>query len=590
MLSRPKGRNKGALIQMFGFMRPYTFALLAAALALIITALATLSIGIGVKFLIDNGLSSRNPEILDKGLMVLLGIVIVIAVGTYFRFFFISWVGERVVADIRQSVYSRILEMSPAFFEVTKTGEILSRLTSDTALLQTVIGSSLSIALRNILTLVGGVILLIYTNAKLTGLVALIVPAVILPIVWYGRRVRILSRDSQDRVADVGAYAEESINAIQTVQAFSHEKVDRLRFKSEVENAFLVAVKRISARAMLGAVVILLVFGAISIILWAGSQGVITGQITAGDLTSFVFYAVLVAGSTGALTEVYGDLQRAAGATERLIEILQQKSEIFAPKNSETFKSPSRGEVSFNDVTFNYPSRPNEAALSSLSFNVSSGENVALVGPSGAGKTTVFQLLLRFYDPQKGNIFFDGVELTKADPVCMRGHIGLVSQDPVIFSADALENIRYGRPDASDDEVYSAAEAALVTEFLDSMPDGIKTFLGEKGMRLSGGQKQRIAIARAILRDPALLLLDEATSALDAENERLIQKALQRVMRGRTTMIIAHRLSTVINADRIIVLDSGRLIASDKHENLLLTSPLYSRLAKLQFSAERNLI
>jgi ATP-binding cassette, subfamily B, bacterial len=571
---------------MFGFMKPYSVALSLAAVALVLTAGATLSIGLGVKFLIDNGLSAGDMGFLNQGLYVLMGIVLVISVGTYFRFYFVSWVGERVVADMRQAVYAQVLKLSPGFFEVTKTGEILSRLTADTSLLQTVIGSSLSIALRNALTLIGGIALLIYTNAKLAGLVALVIPAVVVPIIWYGRKVRKLSRDSQDRVADVGSYAEESLNAIRTVQAYSHEAVDELRFRTEVEGAFATAIRRISARAMLGGVVILLVFGAISFILWAGGRDVITGEITAGELTSFVFYAVLVAGATGALTEVIGDLQRAAGATERLIELLETEPDIRPPAVPVPMPTPARGAVRFEDVTFHYPSRPDVAALNGLSLEVTPGETVALVGPSGAGKSTVFQLLLRFYDPQRGAIFVDDVDLTQADPVAARSRIGLVSQDQVIFAANAWENIRYGRPDATDDEVRAAAEAAIATEFLDRLPEGMDTFLGEKGMRLSGGQKQRISIARAILRDPAVLLLDEATSALDAENEKLVQTALERVMAGRTTMAIAHRLATVVNADRIAVIDDGRLIATDSHAALLSSSPLYARLAKLQFSAD----
>ena len=589
MLDRPKGRDPRYLYRMLGFMKPYGLALTLAAIALVVTAGATLSIGLGVKFLIDNGLTAGDPEFLNRGLYVLIAIILVISVGTYFRFYFVSWVGERVVADMRQDVYAQVLRLSPGFFEVTRTGEILSRLTADTSLLQTVIGSSLSIALRNLLTLIGGLGLLIYTNAKLTGVVALVVPAVVVPIIWYGRKVRRLSRDSQDRVADVGSYAEESLNAIRTVQAYSHESVDEQCFSREVENAFKVAVQRIAARAMLGGVIILLVFGAISLILWAGGHDVISGSISAGELTSFVFYAVMVATATAALTEVYGDLQRAAGATERLIELLETEPDIRPPANPIAIPEPARGAVQFEGVTFHYPSRPENAALNSLTIEILPGETVALVGPSGAGKSTVFQLLLRFYDPQAGTIYIDNIDLKEADPIAVRAHIGLVSQDPVIFAANAWENIRYGRPDASDDEVRAAAEAAIATEFLDRLPEGLNTFLGEKGMRLSGGQKQRIAIARAILRDPAVLLLDEATSALDAENERLVQKALERVMDGRTTMAIAHRLATVVEADRIAILENGRLIDSGSHEALLASSELYARLAALQFSAESGI-
>lgn len=585
-LSRPKGKDYKYLIRMFQYMVPYRRALVFAAIALIITSGATLSIGFGMKFLIDSGLGSDNNYLLDQGLFVLLVIVFFISTGTYFRFFYISWVGERVVADIRNDVYRKILTLSPGFFETTPTGEILTRLTADTSVLQTVIGSSLSIALRNILSLIGGLVLLAYTSAKLMALVALIVPAVIVPIIFYGHKVRRFSRASQARVADVGSYAEESINAIRTVQAYSHEDVDQVRYTDEVENAFMTSVKRISARAMLGSVVICLVFGAISLILWAGGKDVISGQLSPGELTSFVFYAIIVAAAAGALTEVIGDLQRAAGATERLIELLETQPDIRPPIKPLPMLDPPVGEVVFRDVSFRYPSRSDTAALSNLSIKVKPGETVALVGPSGAGKTTVFQLLLRFYDPNSGSVIIDGTDIKNVDPKKVRRRIGLVSQDPIIFSTNALENIRYGRPEAKDEEVYAAAEAAIATEFIAKLPEGFDTFLGQKGTRLSGGQKQRIAIARAILRDPAFLLLDEATSALDAENENLVQQALETVMDGRTTMVIAHRLATVVRANRIILLDKGKNIASGDHKSLLRSSPLYAKLSQLQFNSK----
>lgn len=586
MPDRPRGKDLKYLRRTWGFMKPYTQKLVYAGLALIVTSLATLSIGMGLKFLIDRGLSANDQTFLNLGFLVLLGIIVVIAAGTYCRFYYISWVGERVVADVRKAVFDQVIKQSPGFYETTKTGEILSRLTSDTTLLQTVVGSSLSIAIRNMMGAIGGVAMMVVTNVKLTGLVLLVVPAVVVPIIWYGRKVRQLSRESQDRVADVGSYGEETLNAIRTVQAFTHETHDTAKFGREVESAFSVAMRRIFARGMLGSVVVLLVFGAIAVVLWAGGRDVITGEITPGDLSAFIFYSVTVAGGVGALSEVLGDLQRAAGATERLVELLETEPAIKPPDRPKAMPLPARGEVSLENVTFHYPSRPDTAALNGLSLSVSPGEHVALVGPSGAGKSTVFQLLLRFYDPQSGVVRIDGMNLKDVDPREARKCIGLVPQDPVIFGASALENIRYGRPEATDDEVRAAAEAAQAMEFISKLPEGMTSFLGEKGVRLSGGQKQRIAIARAILRDPRVLLLDEATSALDAENERLVQKALEGLMVGRTTMVIAHRLATVVSADRIAVIDDGRLIDTGNHDQLLRSNPLYARLAALQFSAD----
>ena len=584
--SRSKAKKIGSIAKIFPFLKPYKLNILYAFISLIITSSATLSIGVGVKYLIDGGLVQRNTELLNFGIVFLLFLVVIISIGTYFRFYFISWVGERVVADIRIAVYSRVLMLSPIFFEETKTGEVLTRITADTSVLQSIIGSSLSIALRNFITLIGGLVLLFFTSPKLSILAFMVIPAVIVPIKFYGRKVRRLSRASQDRIADIGAYAEESINAIETVQSYSHEKIDRDNFKKEVENAFTTSLKRIAARAILGSVVIFLVFGSIALILWAGSIDVINQRMTPGSLTSFVFYAVIVAGAVGALTEVFGELQRGAGAAERLIELLEVNPEIVSPEVSKMIPHHEPSKVEFKLVSFSYPSRPNTLVVNKLTFTINPGEKVALVGPSGAGKTSIFKLLLRFYDPIEGEIKINDVNIRESKISDFRSRIGLVSQDPVIFSTSALDNIRYGNPEATDEEVIKAASSAMATGFIEKMPDGFNTFLGEKGVRLSGGQKQRISIARAILRNPSILLLDEATSALDSENEKLVQTALSSVMKDRTTIVIAHRLSTVINTDRILVLDKGSLDGIGSHQSLLRKNNLYSKLAKLQFNQD----
>lgn len=583
---RPKGRNLRYLRRTAGFLKPYKARVAAAVVALLVTVGTGLAIGQGLKVLIDSGFAAGDAAALDRALLFLLSLAVIMAAGTFARFYFVSWVGERVVADLRQAVFDRILSLHTGFFEVTRTGEVLSRLTTDTTLLQTVIGSSASVALRNGLNLIGGLIMLFVTDPKLTGMVLLVVPLVVAPIMIFGRRVRRLSRASQDRVADVGAFAEESINAMRTVQAFTHEVVDQRRFAGEVENAFTVAISRILMRGFLTSIVILLVFASIGFILWVGGRDLQAGEITGGELTAFIFYATMVAFSVGVISEVYGELQRAAGATERLIELLEAEPEIVAPANPAPLPEPAEGRIRFEDVTFHYPSRPDLPALIGFSLDVQPGETVALVGPSGAGKSTVFQLLLRFYDPDSGRIALDGLDIRTADPQAVRARYALVPQDPVIFGADALENIRYGRPDADEAAVRAAAAAAAAAEFIDQLPDGFATFLGEKGVRLSGGQRQRLSLARALLRDPSVLLLDEATSALDAENERLVQQALEKLKAGRTTLVIAHRLATVVNADRIIVMDQGRAMASGSHAELMQSNRLYASLAALQFDVD----
>jgi len=573
------------LARIGGFLRPYRRQVAYAAIALVIAAAAVLAVGQGLKSVIDRGFGAGNAAELDRALGLMLVVVVVMALATFTRFYFVSWLGERVTADLRRAVFDHLLKLPPGFFEMTRTGEVISRLTSDTTMLETVIGSSASMAVRNLLLLVGGLVMLALTSAKLTLLVLLGVPLVVPPIILFGRRVRRLARASQDRIGDVGAYLDEALHEIRTVQAYGHESEDRRRFGSRVEDAFATARRRIRQRALLVAAVIVLVFGAVGVILWIGGHDVVAGRLSAGQLSAFVFYAVIVASSVGTLSEVVGDVQRAAGATERLFELLSVEPGIRAPAQPVPLPEPARGTVTLDGVTFHYPSRPDAAALDRLTLDVRAGEKVALVGPSGAGKTTVFQLLLRFYDPQAGVVRIDGVDLRTADPEAVRRRLALVPQDPVIFATSVLENVRYGRPDATEDAVRAACAAAYASEFVDRLPEGYASFLGERGVRLSGGQRQRLAIARAILADRPILLLDEATSALDAESERMVQLALERLMAGRTVLIIAHRLATVRHADRIAVMDGGRIVAAGPHAELLDASPLYARLAALQFAS-----
>ena len=580
---REKGKNLGQIRPLFRFVRPYRGVVAGALAALTVSAASVLAMGVGLRLLIDKGFGGDNIQLLNDALIYLIAMVVLLAASTFSRFYLVSWLGERVVADIRRAIFARILRLSPAFFEINKTGELLSRITTDTTLLQTMIGSQASSALRNLLLLLGGIVMLFITSPRLTGLVFILVPVVVAPIIIMGKRVRRRSRLSQDRIADLGGQAEESLNAIQTVQAFGQEANVQAHFGEKVDSAFRTAISRVRARAFLTAFVILFVFTGIALVLWLGGHDVLDGRLSGGELSAFLFFAVVVAGSVGSLSEVYGDLQHAAGAAERLVELLRQDSDIAAPENPAALPEPPRGDVALEQVTFAYPSRPDEPALDAFTLNVAPGERVALVGPSGAGKTSVFNLLLRFYDPAHGQVRIDGIDLRHIRPEAVRTRFGLVPQDPVIFAADAWHNIRFGRPDADDRAVRAAARAAGAEAFLDALPEGFATFLGEKGMRLSGGQKQRLAIARAILRNPVILLLDEATSALDAESERAVQEALETLMVGRTTLVIAHRLATVQKADRIVVMEEGRVVAEGSHDALIAEGGLYARLAALQF-------
>ncbi|MDB6049462.1 MAG: transporter, transrane region:ABC transporter [Pseudomonas sp.] len=586
MVSLLSSRQRNAVRLALRYIAPYRWQAMGALLALIITAGITLSMGQGIKLMVDQGFLTQSPALLNRSIGFFMILVIGLAIGTFARFYLVSWIGERVVADMRKQVFNHLINLHPGFYENNRSSEIQSRLTTDTTLLQSVIGSSLSLFLRNVLMVIGGIVLLFFTNPKLTSIVVVALPLVVAPILIFGRRVRSLSRLSQDRIADVGSYVAEALGQIKTVQAYNHQQQDKQRFGDTAEEAFNTARKRILQRSWLITLVIVLVLGAVGVMLWVGGMDVIAGRISGGELAAFVFYSLIVGSALGTLSEVIGELQRAAGAAERIAELLQATSEITPPV-SDLLRLPERvsGQLTLENVSFAYPSRLERNAIDGFSLTIEAGKTLALVGPSGAGKSTLFDLLLRFYDPQQGRVLLEGLPITQLDPLDLRRCFAMVSQAPALFFGSVEENIRYGNPGATTEQVQTAARIAHAHEFIMQMPDGYQTHLGDGGLGLSGGQRQRLAIARALLVDAPILLLDEATSALDAQSEYLIQQALPSLMKGRTTLVIAHRLATVQNADRIAVIDQGRLVAVGTHHQLIASSPLYARLAALQFNA-----